>query len=337
MKRQIIAAFLITALLSGCAAQTKETEPELPEPEPDALAALAPEPDQSISDIEPDPKPEPEPETAPMREPEPEPTVKPEPEPTTEPEPEPEEEPKPEPTVDPIPEPVAATEPDTAADPEPEPIAEPVVDPEPAADPEPDSDPDPEPEPQVPHISLEADGLYYIQEDGSRLTEGTVGYLHFGPDGRYTCGDAELDEQVRELLAGKTSGQELEPGIRLREIYDYISGPDFGYLGLAHYPAGSSDWINEAAAFIIKNGKSNCYGFAALFCLCARELGYQAYVVAGYEYSVTNEHAWVMIDWPDGQTYLFDPQLDNKFPNCDTFLETTEDGVYYDGHAYYFP
>lgn len=331
MKRQIIAAFLITALLSGCAAQTKETESELPEPEPDALAALAPEPDQSISDIEPEPEPEP----APMREPEPEPTVKPEPEPTTEPEPEPEEEPKPEPTVDPIPEPAAATEPDTAADPEPKP----VVDPEPVADPEPDPDPEPtpDPEPQAPHISLEADGLYYIQEDGSRLTEGTVGYLRFGPDGRYTCGDTELDEQVRELLAGKTSGQEVEPGIRLREIYDYISGPDFGYLGLAHYPAGSSDWINEAAAFIIKNGKSNCYGFAALFCLCARELGYQAYVVAGYEYSVTNEHAWVMIDWPDGQTYLFDPQLDNKFPNCDTFLETTEDGVYYDGHAYYFP
>lgn len=224
---------------------------------------------------------------------------------------------------------ISAAELDPKQEPEPEPESkpEPEFEPEPAA----------EPEPLEPQLSLEADGLYYIQEDGSRLAGGTVGRLYFGPDGRYTCGDPELDQQVRELLAEETSGQEVGQETRLREIYDYIRGPAFGYLGVAHYPAGSDDWVNEAAAFILKNGKSNCYGFAALFCLCARELGYQAYVVAGHEYSVTNEHAWVMIDWQDGQTYLFDPQLDNKFPDCDTFRETTEDGVYFDGHAYYFP
>lgn len=214
-------------------------------------------------------------------------------------------------------------------------------DPEPAQAPEPEPQPEPEPapepEPVEPHLSMEEEGLYYIQKDGSRLTDDSVGHLYFGPDGAYTCGNPELDGQIMELLAEKTSSPEAGAETRLREIFDYISGPDFGYLGLDHYPAGSDDWVNEAAAFFLKNGKSNCYGFSALFCLCARQLGFQAYVVAGHEYSVTNEHAWVMIDWEDGQSYLFDPQLDNKKPEYDTFMETTEDGVYYDGHAYYFP
>ena len=267
MKRQLIVMLLVAALLSGCAAQTKEKQLYLPEASQDRIFTTIPEPGKFVSAAELDPEPEPTPE------------------------------------------------------------------------PEPEPDPEPEPEPVrvEPHLSMETDGLYYIQEDGNHLTDGSVGRLYFGTDGRYTCGDSELDRQIWELLGEKTSGPEAARETRLREIYDYISGPSFGYLGLAHYPAGSDDWTNEAAAFILKNGKSNCYGFAALFCLCAKQLGYQAYVVAGHEYSVTNEHAWVMIDWEDGQSYLFDPQLDNKFPGYDTFLETTEDGVYYDGHAYYFP
>lgn len=271
MKRQLLAAFLLAGILSGCASQATEKACKPSETEPDKLVTLVPEPEKFVSAADSEPKP------APL--------------------PEPESEPEPEPV----------------------PVSE------------------PEPELVEPQLSMETDGLYYIQEDGTHLTDGNVGRLFFGPDGRYTCGDVELDEQVWNLLDEMTSGPEAAQETRLREIYDYISGPSFGYLGVAHYPAGSDDWVNEAAAFILKNGKSNCYGFAALFCLCARQLGYQAYVVAGHEYSVTNEHAWVMIDWEDGQSYLFDPQLDNKFPQYDTFRETTEDGVYYDGHAYYFP
>lgn len=305
MKRQIMAALLAAAILSGCAARAetetvrkpetdRQTEPVL-EPAEKAEELTSPAESWADSAVEPEPEiePEPEPETEPKIEPEPE------------------------------------------TGPEMEPERELEIEPEP--EPEPEKKPAPEPEPVIPGLSIEEDGLYYIQADGSRLSDGTVGRLSFGPDGRYTCGDAELDRQVSELLAAQTSGPASGRETNLREIYDYISGPSFSYLGLAHYPAGSEDWVNEAAAFFLKNGKSNCYGFAALFCLCARQLGYQAYVVAGHEYSVTNEHAWVMIDWEDGQTCLFDPQLDNKFPECDTFQETTEDGVYYDGHAYYFP
>ncbi len=196
----------------------------------------------------------------------------------------------------------------------------------------------PEPQPVEPHLEEEADGLYYIQADGTLLLDGSVGYLYFGTDGRCTCGDAALDEQVRALIAEAVSDPAADTETRLREVYDYTVG-HFGYLGTDHYPVGSTDWVNEAAAFLLENGKANCYGFAGLFCLCARQLGYQAYVVAGHEYSQTNEHAWVMIDWPDGETYLFDPEFESVYRNEQLFKVAASGGEYRStsGHPYYFP
>lgn len=227
---------------------------------------------------------------------------------------------------------------------EPEPEAEPVSkpEPEPELEPEPAPEPEPPPEPVEPHTEEREDGLYYVQEDGSDLKDGAIGYLSFGADGRYTTGDAVLDERIDALLETAVSDPDADAETRLREAYVYIRD-HFGYLGVAHYEAGSTDWLNEAAFFMLDNGKSNCYGFAAVFCCCARRLGYQAYVVAGHEYSPSNEHAWTMIDWPDGETYLFDVQLECAYlyiytgkPKTDMFKTTGQNGVY-DGHAYYFP
>ena len=73
------------------------------------------------------------------------------------------------------------------------------------------------------------------------------------------------------------------------------------------------------------------------------ERGYQAYVVAGWESNPENVHAWTMIDWPDGETYLFDPQLEFAYwymfsgkPQIDMF-KASGDGLLYNGFAYYFP
>ena len=85
------------------------------------------------------------------------------------------------------------------------------------------------------------------------------------------------------------------------------------------------------------------YCWAAAFAYCARQLGYQAYVVAGWESNPENVHAWAMIDWPDGETYLFDPQLEFAYwymfsgkPQIDMF-KASGDGFMYNGFAYYFP
>ncbi len=336
MKR-ILTALLLAALLCGCAAKT-ETPSDLP-----PASAPEPAPEAPSGTNKPAPEPASKPEAAPEEpsEPEGEPEPKPEPEPISQPEPEPQSQPEPQPVPEPelLPEPQPEPQPISQPEPQPEPqpISQPEAQPEPQpiSQPEPEPPSEPEPEPKA-RLSEEDGGLYYLQEDGSYLKEGSVGFLYFGADGRYTTGDSSLDEQVRALIASVVSDPESDAETRLHELFRHIAS-SYGYLGTAHYPAGSTDWLNEAASFILKNGKSNCYGFAALFCLCARELGFQAYVVAGHEWREDNEHAWTMIDWPDGQTYLFDPQFDNRYPGSDMFKLSSADGVYYKQKPYFFP
>ena len=185
-------------------------------------------------------------------------------------------------------------------------------------------------------------GLYYIQEDGTCLTDGSVGYLAFGPDGCYTSGDADLDAGINSLIAGVCSDLSMDSESRLRLLYNHIRD-NYRYLSMEHYEAGSTSWGNSAALTMLSLGKGNCYNFTALFTACARRLGYQAYNVAGHEWSADNDHAWTMIDWPDGVTYLFDVQLEYAYlymysnkPQIDMFKVSGGSGSY-NGFAYYFP
>ncbi len=325
----LLVAALLAALLPACAGNAQPEIADAPAEEP----APAPEAEQT---------PDPAPERTPEETPEPE-----QPEPVPEPEQQPEE-PAPEPEQPAQP----ASEPEQPSEPAPQPPAEPEPQEQPAPpSPEPTVPAQPEPAPETPvqpepaeqaGCVEEADGLYYLQEDGTYLTGGSVGYLYFDADGRYTSGNTELDEGVEDVLAAAVTDPSADSEMRLREIYVYIRD-NYSYLGVAHYEAGTTDWAEEAALGMIRNGKSNCYGFSALLCYCARRLGYQAYVVAGHEYSTTNEHAWTMIDWPDGVTYLFDVQLEYAYlyiysnkPKIDMF-KVSGSGVWYAGHAYYFP
>ena len=181
-----------------------------------------------------------------------------------------------------------------------------------------------------------------MEDDGTFRTDGWEGYLYFGEDGRYTTGNEELDTQIQALLATACPDEGADQETRLRAAYDYIR-ENYRYLSMPHYEAGSTDWAETAALAMLSQGKGNCYCFTALFTYCARQLGYQAYNVAGHEYSNTNDHAWTMIDWPDGETYLFDVQLEYAYlymyedkPAVDMFKASGSDGVY-NGFLYFFP
>lgn len=186
------------------------------------------------------------------------------------------------------------------------------------------------------------DGLYYVQEDGTLLVDGTVGYLTFGADGRYTSGDAELDAGIDGLVASVCPDVSADREGRLRLLYGHIRD-NYRYLSMDHYAAGSTGWDNAAASLMLSQGKGNCYNFTALFTACARRLGYQAYSVAGHEYRADNDHAWTMIQWPDGVTYLFDVQLEYAYQylyankrDLDMF-KVAGSGGSYSGFQYYFP
>ena len=188
----------------------------------------------------------------------------------------------------------------------------------------------------------EKDGkLVYVQADGSLLENGTVGYLTFDETGAYTSRDATLDELVDAALAACiTPGASRE--IQLREAYVYIRD-NYTYLARAHQERGSTSWTVESATFFFQNGKGNCYCFAGAFLYMARRLGFQAYPISGGVGSNNADHAWVMIDWPDGQTYLFDVELEYAYryrytgsrrdPNMDIYKKLPSQYPF----TYYFP
>ena len=70
----------------------------------------------------------------------------------------------------------------------------------------------------------------------------------------------------------------------------------------------------EFAGKLLSTGKGDCYNFAAVFCLLARKLGYLASPIVGecgYSWNwYPIAHGWVEIEM-DGETYLFDPQIEN--------------------------
>ncbi len=152
-------------------------------------------------------------------------------------------------------------------------------------------------------------GLWCVREDGAFLCDGKEGYLTFGSDGRYTCGDAECDAEVEKALAACTT-PDMTREEKLRAAYLYVRDHCL-YLGISHYPRGySEDWYIPSALMLFRQGKGNCYCYAAAFTLMARRLGFQAYGVSGGYKSNNTDHAWVMID-----EYVYDPCLEYLIPS----------------------
>ena len=150
-------------------------------------------------------------------------------------------------------------------------------------------------------------GLYYVQKDGSFLTNGSVGHLNFGADGRYTSGNAVLDSYVDQALAECTNSS-MTKSQKLRAAYLYVR--DHGaYLARPHQARGTTAWAEESALFMFEHKKGNCYCFAGQFLYMARRIGYDAYVVSGGVGRKDSDHAWVMIP-ENGQQYIYDVELE---------------------------
>jgi len=174
--------------------------------------------------------------------------------------------------------------------------------------------------------------LYYTNEDGSLLTNGTIGYLHFGSDGRYTSGNAEIDNYVEQLLASCTNAT-MSREEKLRATYVEIR--EYRYLSRPHQGRGTTDWAESAALWMFRNKKGNCYCYSGAFLYVAHRLGYQANVVSGGYGPKNGDHAWVMVG-----DRIYDPCLENVYRYRSSVVR------YYDLYnilpadapiAYYFP
>lgn len=182
--------------------------------------------------------------------------------------------------------------------------------------------------------------LYYVKEDGYLLRNGNVGVLEFGPDGRYTCGDAELDTIVTGLLQEMAAqNPEATRFELLRVAYDYCH-QTFGYRrSWDDHPAkGSHGWEIQRAKDIFESGKGNCYGFAAAFWALARGLGYEARAISGVVLADEQPHSWCFIEF-DGKDYIFDPQWQFDYTrreiyDYDMFYLPTDD-IYFWGYQWF--
>lgn len=151
--------------------------------------------------------------------------------------------------------------------------------------------------------------LYYVKEDGYLLKDETVGTLQFGPDGRYTSSDEELDQKVAELLRGMIEENPNASRLELlRVIFDHCHQTYTYrriYDGNPNY--GATGWEISLAKDMMESGKGNCYSYSAVFWALARGIGYEARAISGKCLSDEQPHSWCMLEL-DGEDYIFDPQ-----------------------------
>lgn len=147
--------------------------------------------------------------------------------------------------------------------------------------------------------------LYYVNESGFLLRDEQLGLLTFGSDGRFTSGDAELDQIVSGILKELSEkNPEKDRQELLYEAHVYCRD-SFKYLRRNAYRFGEKGWEIEDAKTMFTKGRGNCYNYAATFWALARGLGYEARAVSGTCTSTDQPHGWVFIEF-DGKDYIFD-------------------------------
>ena len=151
------------------------------------------------------------------------------------------------------------------------------------------------------------DGWLYFARDGHFLTSQTVGSFTFGADGRYTTGNAALDQKLAEIIRTQTSGG-MTRDETLRALYNYVRD-NFTYIKRDLVSKGQTGWEPAYAERFFADGRGNCYGFAAAFQQLARAIGVEAVTVVGQLGKNRQPHGWVEISL-DGVNAVYDPEIE---------------------------
>ncbi len=167
----------------------------------------------------------------------------------------------------------------------------------------------------------EYDGnMYYIKEDYSLARSEYVGYLYFGSNGAYTTGDAELDTLVYDFCKSVIQDANQTQVEKLRSMYVYVrdaktsSGSSFFTYKNYMLDPTVDDWSETACAKrMLQSHKGECFHWSSMMVMIMCRLGFDAYKQNGAVISSSGSratHAWEVINWPDGNKYMFDVQLE---------------------------
>lgn len=173
--------------------------------------------------------------------------------------------------------------------------------------------------------------LYNVGNDGYFLKNSSVGSLNFGPDGRYTSGNIDLDNYVAGILVD-TIHDGMTQDQKLRAVYDHVRDR-YLYLKRNLYEVGELGWEIDEAITMFSTGKGNCYNFTAIFWALTRGIGYEAECLSGLVGVGRDPHSWVEIPI-DGTLYIFDPETEMSYRLqdaywADLYMLTYEEGEYW--------
>lgn len=173
--------------------------------------------------------------------------------------------------------------------------------------------------------------LYYVDaQTGEFARSCSVDNHYFAYDGKYTTGNAHLDDMVRSVTRMATSAQ-MSQHQMLRAIFDYEVKNNV-YLKQDLLEVGQTGWEEAYAVPFFERGKGNCYSFAAAFYYLAKNIGYDPKAVSGLVGSNRRPHGWVEIQL-DGTVYIYDTELTMAkrkagYSSIDLFEMTYKNAVY---------
>lgn len=157
------------------------------------------------------------------------------------------------------------------------------------------------------------DGDLYYYQSNYAVTDTTIGVWTFGPDGRYTCGDAELDGTIRQLIMTETDDS-MSLTERFETLYSWVMA-NFKYLRRDYVDKGASGWEARWAKAALESNRGNCFSYAAAVTMIARHLGFEAYGRSGNctTHPGNNpKHGWTEVIL-DGVTYICDAEMEGVF------------------------
>ncbi len=160
------------------------------------------------------------------------------------------------------------------------------------------------------------DGRLYCIQNGKFVHSAIINGFAFGTDGAYTTGNPSLDAALSEIIRTRTDATMTQPQ-KLRAVYRYVRD-HFTYIKRKLVSQGQTGWEPAYAEAFLRDGRGNCFGYAAAFCLLARELGYDAHTVVGWLGKNRQPHGWVEIVL-NGKTYLYDAELEMKYRSSNFF------------------
>lgn len=178
---------------------------------------------------------------------------------------------------------------------------------------------------------INTDGYLYYYVNCEPAKNAEINGLSFDENGRYSCGDEELDEMIAERICTYTT-PDMAPVDRLYALYVHIMDKEFfNYGAEPHVFPGTEGWETEYTKKFLQTGLGSCYSYAALTMLFARALGLESSTAIGDCYQHIN---WVWHCWTtvilDGETYICDAEMEGIFApnhgaNWDLFMVPIDD------------